>query len=94
MHYLPLTPGFFAILVGFFFIVLVLRSVRYAYESLGVSSSAAIFLLLATLIGSIFNIAIAKLPAERLVSHQVVDFFRYALQGTGGQSLAGHGDCR
>jgi hypothetical protein len=35
MQYLPLAPGFFAILVGFFFIVLVvliLRSVRYAYE--------------------------------------------------------------
>ena len=25
MHYLPLAPGFFAILVGFFFIVLMLR---------------------------------------------------------------------
>ena len=48
MHYLPLAPGFFAILVGCFFIVLILRSVRYAYESLGVSSSAAIFLLFAT----------------------------------------------
>ena len=33
MHYLPLAPGFFAILVGFFLIVLVLRSVRYAYEN-------------------------------------------------------------
>ena len=44
MHYLPLAPGFFAILVGFFFIVLILRSVRYAYESLGVSSNTAIFL--------------------------------------------------
>ncbi len=75
MHYLPLTPGFFAILGGFFFIVLILRSVRYAYESLGVSSNAAIFLLLATLIGSFFNIPIAELPAERLVSHQVIDFF-------------------
>ena len=32
---LPLAPGFFAILVGF---VLILRSVRYAYESLGVRS--------------------------------------------------------
>ena len=60
MHYLPLAPGFFAILVGIFFIVLVLRSVRYAYESLGVSSNAAIFLLFATLIGSIFNIPIAE----------------------------------
>ena len=75
MHYLPLAPGFFAILVGFFFIVLILRSVRYAYESLGVSSNTAIFLLLATLIGSIFNIPIAELPPERVVSDQVVDFF-------------------
>jgi amino acid transporter len=53
-------PG--AILVGLFFIVLILRSVRYAYESLGVSSNTAIFLLFATLIGSIFNIPIAELP--------------------------------
>ena len=75
MHYLPLAPGFFAILVGFFFIVLVLRSVRYAYESLGVSSNAAIFLLFATLIGSIFNIPIAELPPERVASDQVIDFF-------------------
>ena len=74
MHYLPLAPGFFAILVGFFFIVLVLRSVRYAYESLGVSSNAAIFLLFATLIGSIFNIPIAELPPERVASDQVIDF--------------------
>ena len=81
MHYLPLAPGFFAILVGFFFIVLILRSVRYAYESLGVSSSAAIFLLFATLIGSFFNIPIAELSPERVVSDQVVEFFgmRYAV---------------
>ena len=54
IHYLPLTPGFFAILVGIFVIVLILRSVRYAYESLGVSSGAAMFLLFATLVGSIY----------------------------------------
>jgi uncharacterized membrane protein len=68
MQYLPLAPGFFALLVGFFFIVLILRSVRYAYESVGISSNAAIFLLLATLIGSFFNIPIAELPPERVVS--------------------------
>jgi uncharacterized membrane protein len=81
MHYLPLTPGFFAILVGFFFLVLVLRSVRYAYESLGVSSRTAILLLFGTLIGSIFNIPVAELPPERVVSDQVIDFFgmRYAV---------------
>jgi hypothetical protein len=66
MHYLPLAPGFFPILVGFFLIVLVLRSVRYAYESLGVSSNTAIFLLFATLIGSIFNIPIAGTREARL----------------------------
>ena len=73
MHYLPLAPGFFAILVGFFLIVLILRSVRYAYESLGVSSNTAIFLLLATLIGSFFNVPITELAPERAISHHHVD---------------------
>ena len=81
MHYLPLAPGFFAILVGLFLIVLILRSVRYAYASLGVSSNTAIFLLLATLIGSFFNIPITELAPERAISHHHVDFFgrRYAV---------------
>jgi len=81
MHYLPLAPRFFAILIGFFFLVLILRSVRFAYESLGVSSNAAVFLLLATLIGSFFNIPIAELPPERIMSDEVVDFYgmRYAV---------------
>jgi uncharacterized membrane protein len=93
IHYLPLAPGFFAILVGFFLIVLVLRSVRYAYESLGVSSNAAIFLLFATLIGSFFNIPIAELSPERVKSDQVVEFFgmRYvvpAVSNWGGTVVA------
>jgi uncharacterized membrane protein len=66
IHYLPLTPGFFAILVGFFVITLILRSVHYAYESLGVSAGAAMFLLFATLVGSILNIPVAELPHPRL----------------------------
>jgi Protein of unknown function (DUF1614) len=49
--------------------------VRYAYESLGVSSGAAMFLLFATLVGSIFNIPVAELPPERIVSHEVIHFF-------------------
>ncbi len=75
MHYLPLAPGFFALLVGFFFIVLILRSVRYAYESLGVSSRAALFLLFGSLLGSIFNIPVAELPPERVMSDRIIDFF-------------------
>jgi hypothetical protein len=54
IHYLPLTPAFFALVVGILVITLILRSVRYAYESLGVSSGAAMFLLFATLVGSIY----------------------------------------
>src|SRR5271169_2294024 len=80
-HYLPLAPGFFAILVGIFFIVLILRSVRYAYESLGVSHHAAMWLLFGSLLGSVFNIPIVELPPERVMSDQVIDFFgmRYAV---------------
>ena len=74
-HYLPLAPGFFAILIGLFVIVLVLRSVRFAYESLGVSSATAMWLLFASLLGSIFNIPIAELPPERVMSDQVINFF-------------------
>jgi uncharacterized membrane protein len=75
MHYLPMAPGFFSILVGFFLLILVLRSIRYAYERLGISSRAAIFLLFASLIGSLFNIPIAELPPESVMSNQTVDFF-------------------
>ena len=78
-HYLPLTPLFFAILIGAFLvllvIVLVLRALRHAYLSLGVSPAAAMWLLLGSLIGSYFNIPVAVLPQERVVSNQVIDFF-------------------
>jgi uncharacterized membrane protein len=76
MHYLPIAPAFFAILVGIFFIVLILRSVSYAYESLGVSHHAAMWLLFASLLGSFFNIPVAELPAGQVMSNQqVVNFF-------------------
>ena len=77
-HYLPLSPGFFSILVGIFlimFFLLVFRALRYAYLSLGVSSSTAMWLLFGSLIGSYFNIPVAFLPDERVMSNQVIDFF-------------------
>jgi uncharacterized membrane protein len=77
-HYLPLTPGFFAILVGIFVVVIVLIQVgilRYAYMSLGLSSGAAMLLLLGSLIGSYFNVPIASLRGEHVLSGQVIDFF-------------------
>jgi len=77
-HYLPLTPGFFSILIGIFailFILLQLGALRYAYLSLGVSARTAMWLLVGSLIGSYFNIPIAVLPAKQVMSDQVVNFF-------------------
>ncbi|MBX6426588.1 MAG: DUF1614 domain-containing protein [Variibacter sp.] len=78
LHYLPLTPGFFSILVGVFVFVLVLfllGALRYAYMRLGVSSGVALLLLLGSLVGSYFNIPVAELPAQRVLSGEVVEFF-------------------
>ncbi|MGC1778614.1 MAG: DUF1614 domain-containing protein [Xanthobacteraceae bacterium] len=74
-HYLPLAPGFFAILIVIFVGVLILQSLRFAYTSLGISSGVAVLLLAGSLIGSIFNIPIVQLPPERVMSDQIVDFF-------------------
>jgi uncharacterized membrane protein len=79
LHYLPLAPGFFSILVGLSFALLILllvfRALRNAYLSLGVSPAAAMWLLFGSLVGSYFNIPIAVLPQEPLQSDRTVDFF-------------------
>ncbi len=77
-HYLPLTPGFFSILVGLFLILsifLVLSALRQAYQNLGVSSTTAMLLLFGSLVGSYFNIPVAELPPERIESNRVIEFF-------------------
>jgi len=76
-HYLPLTPAYFAILVGIFLLVLVLlvSTLRYAFLSLGVSSSTALLLLCGSLIGSYFNVPIFQLPPEHMISDQVRSYF-------------------
>jgi uncharacterized membrane protein len=78
-HYLPLAPGFFSILVGFFVVMIIALAVfgalRHAYVSLGVSPRTAMLLLFGTLIGSYFNIPIAVLAPEPLQSDKVIDFF-------------------
>jgi uncharacterized membrane protein len=77
-NYLPLAPGFFSILVGIFVVVLVLVQLgllRYAFMRLGVSAGAALLLLLASLIGSLFNIPVAEWPEQRVISGQEIDYF-------------------
>ncbi len=78
MHYLPLTPLLFSILVFLFIglIILVqLRILRYAYMKLGLSSGGALVLLFGSLIGSYFNIPVTFLPGPLVRSGQIVDFF-------------------
>jgi uncharacterized membrane protein len=78
VHYLPLTPALFTVLVFLFvgLIILVqLRILRYAYMKLGVGPGAALLLLFGSLIGSYFNIPVTVLPGQMVRSGQVVDFF-------------------
>jgi uncharacterized membrane protein len=78
MHYLPLTPVLFSILVFLFvgLIILVqLRILRYAYMRLGVGPGVALLLLFGSLIGSYFNIPITVLPGKPVTSGEIVDFF-------------------
>ena len=78
VHYLPMTPGLFSILVilfGVLIVIVQLRILRYAYMRLGVSPGAALLLLLGSLIGSYFNIPITILPGATVQSGQVVDFY-------------------
>jgi uncharacterized membrane protein len=79
VHYLPLTPGLYSILVVLLaglIILTQLRILRYAYMRLGVGPGAALLLLLGSLIGSYFNIPITVLPGPPPISTgQIVDFF-------------------
>lgn len=78
VHYLPLTPGLFSILVILFaglIILIQLRILRYAYMRLGVGPGVALLLLFGSLVGSYFNIPIAVLPGPPVRSGQIVDFF-------------------
>ena len=78
VHYLPITPVLFSVLVFLFIglvILIQLRILRYAYMRLGVSPGAALMLLFGSLIGSYFNIPITVLPGQTVQSGQIVDFF-------------------
>jgi uncharacterized membrane protein len=84
LHYLPLTPPFFSLLVGAFIVLVVLVQLgvlRYAYMRIGLSRGAAVLLLVGSLAGSYFNIPIVELPPQRVLSGQEVIYFgmRYAI---------------
>ncbi len=83
-NYLPLSLPSFSILVGALLVLIVLiavRVLRQAYMSLGISAQAATLLLLASLFGSYFNIPVAQLPAEQVITGREIDYFgmRYVI---------------
>jgi uncharacterized membrane protein len=78
MHYLPLTPGLFSILVLLFaalIILIQLGILRYAYMRLGVGPGVALLLLFGSLIGSYFNIPVAVLPGPTVRSGEIVEYY-------------------
>jgi uncharacterized membrane protein len=78
VHYLPMTPGLFSILVVLFaglIIFVQLRILRYAYMRLGVGPGTALLLLFGSLIGSYFNIPVTVLPGPPVRSGEIVEFF-------------------
>jgi uncharacterized membrane protein len=78
LHYLPLSAPFFALLVGVLavlWVMLELGALGYAYMRVGLSPRGAVLILLASLLGSYFNIPVAELPERHVVSGQLIDFF-------------------
>lgn len=78
IHYLPITPGLFSILVIVtvgLVILIQLGILRYAYMRLGVGRGVALLLLFGSLIGSYFNIPITVLPGQPETSGEIVDFY-------------------
>jgi uncharacterized membrane protein len=78
LHYLPLTPTFFSILVGLFALLVVLIQLgvlRYAYRRVGVGSRAALMLLFGSLAGSYLNIPVVELPEQQVMSGREIAYF-------------------
>jgi uncharacterized membrane protein len=77
MHYLPLAPPFFSILVGIFVVLVVLlqvRALRYAYMRLGIGPRGAMILLLGSLIGSYFNIPVYE-TGSHVAAQREITFY-------------------
>jgi uncharacterized membrane protein len=78
LHYLPLTPTFFSILVGVLVALVILIQLgvlRYAYARVGISARAALLLLFGSLLGSYINIPVVALPEQQIMSGREIAYF-------------------
>ena len=78
LHYFPV-PAFylavFALLVGILVVLLEIRVLEYAFETMGIDRRHILSILILCLLGSYVNIPVAELPPEHVVSDQIVQFF-------------------
>ena len=77
-QYLPVAPPVFFLLAGLVGLLLVLvqlRILQFVYEQLGVSSGAAVLLLLASLLGGYVNIPLATLGAEPVLDAREIYYY-------------------
>ncbi len=78
LHYLPLSGVSFSILASILAVVFLLVQFglfRFAYMRLGMSSGAALLLLVGSLAGSYFNIPLTELPGHHELVAREVDYF-------------------
>jgi uncharacterized membrane protein len=78
LHYLPLTPAFFSILVVAFLVLVFLIQIgvlRYAYKRIGLSAGPVLLVLFGSLLGSYINIPIAELPGQEVMSGHAISYF-------------------
>src|SRR3954471_7724738 len=78
LHYLPLTPAFFSILVVSFSVLVFLIQIgvlRYAYKRIGLSARPVLLVLFGSLLGSYINIPIAELSGQEVMSGRAISYF-------------------
>ena len=78
LHFFPHPPLYtlaFLLLLGLAVVFLRYYLIDHAYERLGLSRRAAVFILLAALLGSGINIPVAQLPAQRVVAPRIIQYF-------------------
>ncbi len=78
LQYLPIPWPIYALLfiaLGILTVFIQIGLIRYVYSRLGISPGTAMFLLLASLLGSYVNIPIAHFPDETVIVGQRVDYF-------------------
>jgi uncharacterized membrane protein len=78
MHYFPIALPFLVVcwfLFGVVVVLIQLGILQYVFERMGIAPRHIFALLVFSLLGSYINIPVAQLPAERIRSGEVVDFY-------------------